>query len=120
MEIDVLGHFPNGLSLDRQFFNRKFPKGQFPEEAISQMEISPRDSSLSVSLNHIFFIYLNLNYHWYTKVVKANEFQKYIYIYIVYIDRYRERVNEILTTKLIYLQIKHLQSIFPKFLLKLK
>ena len=55
MEIGVLGHFPNGLLPDGQFFNRKFPKVQFPEETISQMEISPRDSSLSVSLNYIFF-----------------------------------------------------------------
>ena len=52
----------------------------------------------------------------------------YIYIYIYNIYIYRERdgervtltINEILTIKLIYLQIKHPQLIFPKFLLKLK
>ena len=60
-----------------------------------------------ISRNHIFFIYLNLFYRWYIKVAKANEFQqKSINI--------NNKLNPVV--KLTYLQIKHPESIFPRFL----
>ena len=75
---------------------------------ISQMDISPQDNSPHGHFpeSH-FFIYLNLFYRWYTKVAEANEFpQKSI--------NTNNKINAVV--KLTYLQIKHPQSIFPRFL----
>ena len=118
----VLGHFP-----DRHFptdispidiFPTDFPRRTVPRRivlrrTISRTDISPTDSSPNeISPNgHFpeshFFIYLNLFYRWYTKVTEANEFlQKNI-----------NTNNKLYTVvKLTYLQVKHPQSIFPRFL----
>ena len=60
-----------------------------------------------ISPNHIFFIYLNLFYRWYTKVAEANEFQQKSI-------NTNNKLNA--GVKLTYLQIKHPQSIFLRFL----
>ena len=60
-----------------------------------------------ISPNHIFFIYLNLFYCWYTKVAEANEFQQKSI-------NTNNKLNAVV--KRTYLQIKHPQSIFPRFL----
>ena len=60
-----------------------------------------------ISPNHIFFIYLNLFYRWYTKVAEANEFQQKSI-------NTNNKLNA--GVKLTYLQIKYPQSIFLRFL----
>ena len=70
-----------------------FPKRAFPRT--------------DISLNHIFFIYLILFYPWYTKEDEANELQQ----------KSINTINKLnAVVKLTYLQIKHQQSIFPRFL----
>ena len=54
-----------------------------------------------------FFIYLYLFYCWYTNVAEANEFQQKTI-------NTSNKLNAVV--KLTYLQIKHPQSIFPRFL----
>ena len=75
---------------------------------ISQMDISPQDNSPNGHFpeSH-FFIYLNLFYRWYTKVAEANEFQQ----------KSINTSNKLnVVVKLTYLQFKHPQSIFSRFL----
>ena len=90
------GHFPEDISPDGQLPERQFPEGQFPERTIPRTDISP---------NHIFFIYFNLFYRWYTKVTEANESQQK--------SINTNKPNA--AVKLTYLQTKHPQSIFPRF-----
>ena len=86
---------------------------------VSPMDFSPTDSSPKTFLrthnspnghfpkSHFFFFYLNLFYSCYTKVAEANEFQQKSI-------NTNNKLNAVV--KRTYLQIKHPQSIFPRFL----
>ena len=76
---------------------------------ISPTQSSPNDISLNRHFpNPNFFINLNLFYCWYTKVAGANEFQQKSI-------NTNNKLNDVV--KLTYLQIKHPQSMFPRFLI---
>ena len=63
-------------------------------------------------------------YRWYTKVVVANKFQQQKYAKVAEANKFQHKTifnytnNKLnIVFKLVYLQIKHPQSIFPRFLI---